>query len=95
MNVFLKFLLSHAAALVHSNSKSAFRNEDIDIGLRDLGSHYVAILFTTVVACVQHFHSVYLDDEHSSPNDMSCNVRSNFYAFLLHLNSKLYWANAL
>lgn len=95
MNIFLEFLLPHATTLVDPDAKSAFRNENIDIRLRDLCFHDVPIFFATVIACVQNFDPVDLDDEHRCSHDMSGNIGGDLNALLFHLHSELYWTDAL
>jgi hypothetical protein len=95
MNIFLEFLLPHATTLVDPDAKSALGNENIDIRLRDLRLHDVSIFFATVVASVQDFDAVDLDDEHRCSHDVSSNIRGYLYALLLHLHSELYWTDAL
>jgi len=90
VNVLLELLLPHPPALVHPHPEGTLRNEDIDVGLGNLGLHDIPILLAAIVPSVEHFHPIDFDDEHGCSHDMSSYIRGKFNSFLFCLHSKLH-----
>lgn len=88
VHVLLKFLLAHASALMHPNSKCALGDQDINIRLRNLSFHNVAIFLATVISRVENLNPVYFDDEHRCPHNMPSHIGRYLDAFFLSLNPK-------
>ena len=91
VHVLLELLLPHPPALVHPHPKGTLRNQDIDIGLGNLGLHDIPILLAAIVPSVEHFHPIDFDDEHGCSDDMSSYIGGKFNSFLFCLHSELDW----
>lgn len=94
MDVLLKFLLPHAATLVHSDSECALRDEDVHVLLGNFCLHDISILFAAVVTSVEDPHTVNFNDEHGCPHNVPGNVGRELDSVVFGLDSELDGADA-